>query len=847
MGPALWHGAWNLAAAAAGALREWIGGAARRGERSSHNGRPPRSIALWHDVRYAIRGMLKAPGFTGAVILTVAVGVGTTTSIFSVVHGVVLRPLPYHEPDRLVQIFQQNSITNRFGLSVVDYQAIEEQQRTFQTLGAVIPSEGTLTGRGQAVRVGLGRVTAGFFSTLGIRPVEGRGFDPNEDAPGANLVAVISHSFRERHFGSGTNAVGEAITLNGNDYTVVGVLPATARTIVGIRADIWPILQFETPSRRGPFGIRVIARMQPGVTLERAASDLAGISDRLFPVWASTFQDEEARLTPASLRDVIVGDVSGVLTMFLGAVGFVLLIAIANVANLTLARATGREREMALRTSLGATRGRLLRQLLVEHLLLASFGGALGLLLAIVGLDALVSLSPRLPRLDEVGLDGTVLAFSAVVTLGSGVLFGLAPMLRSMSGNLAAPLRAGGRTGTEGRSWNAVRGTLVTAEFALALPLLVGAALLLTSLSRLSRVDAGYNPDNLTSARVALPAGTYPDGAAVRRFWEQALPQINDIPGVRAAGISSALPPDDPGEINNFDLADRPVPAGTSQPVAPWSSVSPQFFDAMGVALLRGRIPDASDAPADPEVVAVSRGWAERFYPDSDVIGKQLYSGGCTAETCSPVTVVGVVGDVKYTGLDTADEGAVYQTFSQYTQRGVNLVVRSEGTMGPVMSGVRAVLHSIDPELPLARVQTMHERHAASVAQPRYWASLAALFASVGVILAAVGVYGVLSYFVSKQTRDIGVRMALGANAASVRKMVVRRGMTQASIGLGVGVMGTLLLTRWLEDLLFEVSPADPITFGGVVILLLVVALLACYWPARRATKVDPIRALAAE
>jgi predicted permease len=816
-------------------------------ERYKEEGRDARGVRwlvdLGQDLRYAVRMLRKNPGFTTVTMLTLALGIGATTAIFSVVDGVLLKPLPYHEPERLVVIFEQNSPTNQWPLSVVDYQAIEAQQRSFESLSGLERDRAILTGGEQPERVRVGRVTADWFNTLSVHPAEGRGFRPGEDSPGAERVAVISHAFRERYFGRGADVVGRTLVLDGESYAVVGVLARGVEAMAGWRAEIWPVLQLQPPTRRGPFFIQAVARLRSGISRQDAARDLAQVSERIFPVWADTFQDREARLTPFPLRDVMIGGVGGALLLLFGAVGFVLLIALANVANLQLARATVREREVAMRTSLGATRGRLVRQLLVESTTLAVLGGIAGTLLAVVALDVLIAMGPRLPRLDEVGVDARILGFTAVVTLVSGVLFGLAPLLHGISADLGSALRSGGRTGLQGKRSNALRGALVTAEFALALPLLVGAALLFTSLERLQRVDAGVDPENVMLARVSISPNKYPDAESAQRFWDRALPSLAAIPGVEVVGIGSGVPPDAPGTINNFDLADRPTPPGSSQPAVPWLVVSSGYFDALGIRLLRGRLPDETDTTNDPRVVAVSNRWAARFYPGEDVVGRQLYAGGNME---SPVTVVGVVSDVKYLGLASADESVVYESYTQNAWRSVNLVIRSRGT-SVTAAQLRDHLDALDPEVLLTNVQTMPDRLAASVSRPRYWATLVGIFAGVGVVLAAVGIYGVLSYFVSRQKRDIGIRMALGAEPSSVRRMVVGRGMVQAALGLGAGLAGALFLTRWLEGLLFQVSPTDPATFGAVSLLLFVVALVACYWPARRATKVDPIRVLTEE
>lgn len=795
------------------------------------------------DLRHAGRGLRKSPGFTIPAVLTLGLGIGATTAIFSVVDTVVLEPLPFPDSDRLVRIFQQNSPTNRWSISVADFQAVEEQQRIFVSVAAGREASATLTGRGRPERVAAFFATSEWFRTVGVEPIEGRGFLPGEDRPGAELVVVLSHTFRERTFGPGASVLGRTITLDGEAHTVVGVLPPGRRSLAGQIADVWPILQPETPARRGPFTLRAVARMRPGATIREATSELAAISERIFPIWAEGFSDENARLTPVPLRDVIVGDVGTALYLFLGAVAGVLLIGIANVANLLLARASGRGREMALRASLGATRVRLLRQLAVESLLLAALGGAAGVSIALVGLETLVRTNPGLPRLDEVSLDPSVLGFAGAVTLTAGLLFGLAPLLHGVSRDAAEGLRSAGRTATVGTGWRRVRSALVTAEFALALPLLVGAALLFGSFLRLRSVDPGYDPADLISARISLPAASYADASETTRFWDDAVRRIEEIPGVAAAGISTALPPHTSGFTNNFDLLDDPVAPGASQHVVPWSWVSPSFLRVLNVPLLQGRLLDESDQGA-PAVAVVSRSWVERYSRDRQVVGRQLYSGG---DTGTPVTIVGVVGDVKVTGLASSDDPAVYEPYAQAGFRDVNLLVRARGQAAGVLEQVHAEIESMDPELALANVQTMTERLSAAVSTPRYWTTLLGVFAGVGLLLAAIGVYGVLSYYVNRQTRDIGIRLALGAEPAAVRRLVLRQGMSRVGVGIAIGLAVTLLLTRLLESLLFGVSSTDPVTFAGVTLVLAFVALGSCSIPARRATRIDPARTLNAE
>lgn len=795
------------------------------------------------DLRQAVRGLRSNPGFAAVAVLTLGLGVGATTAIFSIVNSVVLAPLPYPKPDRLVRLFQQNSATNRWGLSAAEYLAIREQQTAFEFVAALRGGHATLSGRGPPERIEAWAATADWFRTIGVEPSEGRGFLAGEDRPGSARVVVLSHAFRDRVFGRDADVLGRSVTLDGEPHVVVGVLPPGRETLAGYRAEAWPILQMETPTRRGPFILRGFARLRPGVPMSEARLDLEAISERIFPVWVAGFTDRTAVLVPYALRDVIVGDIGNPLFLLFGAVGGVLLIAIANVANLLLVRATTREQEIALRTMLGATKGRVARQLLTESLLLAALGGVAGVALAYLGLETIVSTSPNLPRLDEVALDGRVLGFASAVTLTSGFIFGLAPLLHSTVRELGTSLRAGGRTASQRAGWARVRGILVTVEFAVALPLLVGSGLLLGSFLRLRSVGPGYDPDHLIAAQVALPAAAYPENADVIEFWDAALARIGEIPGVMAAGISTSLPPHG-NDTNNFDLLDRPVPVGAGQHVALWSWATPGYFEALGVALLKGRLPDEEDGRSTPPVVVVSESWARRYYPEQEVLGKQLYAGG---DTSNPMTVIGVIGDVKFGGLSASDDAAVYEPFVQASFRSVSLLVRASGSSGGVLGQLQEQIGSLDPGLPLANVETMRERLSASLAEPRYWTLLLGLFAALGLLLAAVGIYGVMSYYVRRQSRDIGIRIALGADPSAVRQLVIRRGMSRAALGITLGLATSLSLTRWLDSLLFEVSPTDPETLGGMVFLLAAIAFLACYLPASQATRIDPIRTLGVE
>lgn len=796
------------------------------------------------DLRHGARGLRRNPTFTGAAVLTLGLAIGVTAATYSVVDGVLLEPLPYPHSDQLVRFFEQNSPTNRWNVSVADFQAVLEQQESFDAVAALRTGQVTLTGRERPERLRAGRVSADWFRVLGIEPAEGRGFLAGEDTPGTARVVVVSAAFRDRVFGPEGVAIGETLVLDGTPHGVVGVLPPERATLAGYGADVWPILHLEPPTRRGPFFLRGFARLRSGVTLEAARADLARISERIYPIWSEGFSDREARITPYALQDVVVGGSRRGVWLFFGAVVGVLLIAVANVANLSLVRATGRDHEMALRTSLGASRRRITRQLLTESLLLATLGGLAAIPIAWVGLKTLVATSPALPRLDQVSLDLSVLAFTGAITAGAGILFGLAPLLRLESQSPVRTLRSGGRSGGRATGWGGLRPALVTVEFAMALPLLAGAALLLGSFLRLQRVDLGYEPSGLISARVSLPNASYDGYAEIMRFWDEALRRVEAIPGVVAAGISTGLPPDLRADTNNFDLLDKPVPAGASEHAVPWAWISPGFLTALGVAPQRGRLLLDSDGRDSVAVVVVSQAWAERYYPGDDALGKQLYVGG---DRSTPMTVVGVIGDVKSSGLAATENVLVYEPFAQAGFRDVHLLVRSERSVAGTLDRVRSELAALDPELPLSDVQTMEARVADAVESPRYWTTLIGLFAGLGLLLAAIGVYGVSSYDVARQRREIGIRVALGAAPRVVRAAVFARGMSRAGVGIGVGLAVSVALGRWLESLLFGVSATDPLTLGVAVLVLGGAAAVGCYLPAIRATRIDPIGALRAE
>lgn len=795
------------------------------------------------DIRYGVRGLRRNPGFTAAAGLTLALGIGATTAVFTVVDHVLLRPLPYPEADRLVEIRQQNSPTNIWNLSVADAQGIEELQTSMESFASLRREWAALTGRGTPEQILAGRASWNWFSTLGLQPAQGRGFVELDGSTASPEVVVISDAFRVRTFGPGEDPLGQSLTLDGVPHTIVGVLAPQWTSLAGYRADVWPILRLDTPTRRGPFLLKGVGRLRPEATLATVRADLDQVSETLFPRWADGFRDQTARLTPFDLRGYIVGDSGATLWFVLASVLGVLLIAVTNVANLLMVRATARRAELSLRAALGASGGRIAKQLVTESLVLAMVGGLAGLAVAWGGLELFKALGPQLPRLDEVALDGRVLAVSAIVTLATAVVFGLVPLLDAPSGSPSNGL--GGERGAgsgSGRLAGRLRGALVAGEFAIAFPILAAAALFASSLTHLTNVDPGYDPTNLVSAQIALPDQSYGEYAEIQEFWGETLRQLEQRPSVVSASVATALPPR-AFDTNNFDLVADPVPEGESEPVAVWNNASPSFFEVLDIPLLDGRLYNESDADGGP-VAVVSRSWAERFAGDRDPVGLQFYSGG---DRSVAVTVVGVVGDVKFSGLDTSDDAAVYEPFHQSWWGSARVVVRTRGSAEDAVTGIREVVGGLDPALPLSQVETMQVRLRDSVAEPRRWTVLLGLFSALGLTLSAIGAYGVLSFFVGRQSRELGIRMALGATPASVRQLVLRRGLGLAVAGTGVGLVLALIGTRWIRSLVFGVSPNDPVVLGLVAVSLLTVALVACLLPALRATRIDPIEALRAE
>jgi predicted permease len=794
---------------------------------------------LGADVRYAVRGLRRNPGFTATAVLVLGLGLGATTAVFSVMHAVVLADLPYPDPDRLVIVVEKNSPTNAWNISTADATAIREQQRSFEAWGEVSRSEAALSGTGSPERIAVVRASAGYFKAVGVPVARGRLIEPRDEAQDAPPVVIVTNALAERLLGGADKALGRAITLDGISHAVVGILPPGRDELGGARAPVWPALKLRAPVRRGPFWLRGFGRLKQGVTMEMATADLAAISRRILPLWPD-FPDSLAKLTPIPLRERFVGQARGQVGIFAGAVLLVLLLAITNVATLVLVRASAREPEVAVRVMLGAGRGRIARLLVTENIMMTLAAAAAGLLLASFGLKLAVSQLPNLPRIQNATLDWRAVTFAIAAALLSGILVSLSPVaaLSNRTGIGADARRAG-----TGRRTNTVRSALVTAEFALALPLLVGAGLLLNSFVRLSRVDPGFDPEGLVAVGVALPQARYPEGPEIQRFWRQAEQRLTEIPGVTAFGLASDIPPDNSGNYDNFNLVDHPVPAGQSEPASPWYYVTSGYFGALGVPLLDGRLFTAADSGNGPPAVVVSRGWANKYFPKEQAVGRLLIQGGCYA--CPRTTIVGVVGDIKNLGLGTQDE-AVYGPVTQSNNRSMNLVVRTSASNAATFRALRESVRALDTELPLEE-STIVDRFDDSLADPRRWTAVLGAFAAVGVALAALGVFGLMSYVVRQRRREIGVRLALGAQPGTVTKFIVARGMRYAVLGSSIGLVVTLALTRRLSTLLFGVSAKDAATIAVTASLLLGVALVACWLPGRRAARIKPLEAISTE
>jgi putative ABC transport system permease protein len=796
--------------------------------------------SIFKDIRYGLRSLLKRPGFTAIALIALALGIGANTAIFSLVNAVVLQPLPFPEPDRLVWVYGNiRNGGNRASVSPLDFLDYRSQNKTFAQFAAssTLPVPVTLTGSGEPERLTASAVTGNYFDAFGIAPALGRGFSLENEKSGQDQVTVLSHALWQKRFGGDPGIINKTIVLDGKACEVIGVM--SAEVTLPQTAQLWVPLNFDSSPdmkmRKAHF-LRPIGRLKPGVTLAQAQADTDLIAGQLEKQFPDSNTGWNLRLV--SLRDQLVGPSRTPLFILFGAVGFVLLIACANVANLLLVRAAARQKEIALRTALGASRFRIVRQMITESLLLAIIGGALGALLAAWGVKLLVSLSEgSIPVTANVKIDTTVLAFTLLISIVTGLLFGLAPAFRTMKVNLIDSLKDGTRGSGEGTLRNRTRSLLVVFESAVAVMLLIGAGLLVRSLIVLQQVDPGFDPNNVLSVRIDLSRGKYNTPEKSSNFFRELETRVSNLPGVETAGFVTELPLS--GQLNDmpFTVEGRPTAGPSDAFGADFRRVNQNYFSAMRIPLLRGRNFTEQEVRQSDKVIIVSQQLVNAAFPNEEALGKRLITG--MNETYE---IVGIVGDIRHQSLQGQPFAAMYMP-TRATGR-MNLVIRTQSDPLSLVSGVRKEVQAIDPDQPIAAVKTMKDWVDSSVAGPRYRTTLLALFAALAMVLAATGIYGVMSYSVAQRTHEIGVRMALGARRVDVLNLVVRQGMMLTVIGVILGLGGAFALTRVMSTLLFGVTAKDPITFGVVAVLLIAVAFIACFVPARRATKVDPLVAL---
>ena len=812
---------------------------------------------LWQDVRYGARMLLKTPGVSIIVIIALALGIGANSAIFSVVNAVLLRPLPFDQPDSLVFLNEKSPVLDEMSISYPNFTDWRAQNQSFEKMGVYNRGSYNLTGAGEAERIVTAQMSADLFSVLRVNALHGRLFTNDEDKPGAAPVVILSYGLWQRRFGGQTSILNQAITLNGKSYTVIGIMPQSYA--YPTRAEMYvPVGQLSDQpgwQQRGNHpGLYGVARLKPGVTIEQADADMNTIAVNLEKQYPDSNPGNRVRLRP--LMEIFVVDVRRALWVIFGVVGFVLLIACANIANLLLARATARKKEMAIRTAVGASRRRIVQQLLTESVLLSLIGGAIGLVLARWGVDLILYMSPdAIPRSREIGLDWTVLAFTIGISFLTGILFGLIPAIQAGEVDVHETLKETGR-GTTGRQW--LRSSLVVLEVATTLVLLIGAGLLIRSFYLLQKVNPGFSHEHLTSFSVSLPEKKYANQEARSTFYNTLLENVRALPGVESAAAASGLPLGNNGWQTSFTVDGQPPPERDRTPLMEACVVTPDYFRAMNIPVLRGRVfTDRDDRShlagqdlsklnenlreiAGLKSIVIDEEFAKRHWPNEDPIGKRVRIGG--ADHDNPLLeVIGVVGRVKMESLNqNSDRVQGYMAFNEIPFGDMTVLIKGASDPNQLISSVRNTVKSIDPDQPIYNPLTMDEIRADSVAGERLNLTLFSLFAGIALVLAIVGIYGVMSYSVTQRTHEIGIRMAIGARPRDVFTMILGHGMKLALIGVVIGLVGAFALTRLMATMLFGVEPTDATTFAGISLILITVALLACYLPGRRATKVEP-------
>ena len=811
------------------------------------------------DIRYSLRRLLKSPAFTGIVILTLGLGIGANTAIFSVVNTVLLRPLPFREPDRLITInhFYRSAALNNLeaGVSAIGFRDYRDKTKSFQNVAVESGWNANLTGTGDPERVPASRVSGDYFKVLGVPAALGRTFGPDEDVQGKNQVVVISNGLWRRVFGADPHVVGKTIQLNSQSYTVVGVMPEGFYSFFNRNADIWTPLALDpsqfTPDRYTNEWLNLLARLQPGVSVHQAAAEMTALADQLKRTYPNQLGPEWT-LKVTSLNQLATGKIRPALLVLLGAVGFVLLIACANVANLLLARVTSRQKEIAIRTALGAERWTLVRQLLTESVILAIAGGVLGLAIAYWSVKSLVAAVPSIPRGSEVGIDGTVMLFTLGVSVFTGLLFGIVPALQTSRSSLHETLKDGGRSGSADVSGAVMRRVLVVGEVALALMLLIGAGLMIESVARLQHVNPGFDPDHLLTFDVALPNVKYPSDTARRQFFDAALERIGQVPGVVAVGGTSTMPFSGDWSTASFQI--QGYTPGPKQP-GPWGDiriVSPDFFRTLRIPIEQGRVFTQQDGPGQHWVAVIDEEFVHKYFRDQNPLGKRITFGPLPgSKEPAWIDIVGVVGHTMHEALDAKPRIQLYLSYRQlppaFSMSNMSVAVRTTGDPLLMARPVREALHTVDKDMPMSNVKSMNDMLETSLGQRRLSMILLGAFSAIALLLASLGIYGVLAYSVTQRSRELGIRMALGAARARVLRLVVGQGMALAALGIVIGLVGALLLTRLLSSQLYSITATDPTTFVGVSGLLGAIALVATLVPALRATRVDPVVALREE
>lgn len=790
-----------------------------------------------------MRSLLKKPGFTLTAVIALALGIGANTAIFSVINGVLLRSLSYSNPERIVMLWER-SLTGKEIRNVVspgNFLDWQKQSTSFEHMAALADQRVNLTGgSGEPEEIKAQFVSQPFFPALGVQPLVGRSFLPEEDTVGNDLVIVLSHELWRTRFASDPEIVGKQATISGRQRTIVGVMPPgfhfldnQVRAWMPLALD--PAIDYREKAGRY---LRAVARLTPAVTVQQAQSELTGIAKQLEQAFSKKNTGWGVNVVP--IHEQVVGEIRPILIVLLAAVAFVLLIACANVANLLLSRAVARSKELALRAALGASRLRLVRQMLAESVLLALMGGVLGVLLAYWGIQVLIAFGPdNIPRLNEITIDPRVLGFTFGISLLTGVLFGLIPALQASRPDLNDALKEGSRGSTGGRS-RTFRNVFVVAEVSLALVLLIGAGLMIRSFMQLQSVQTGFNPENVLTMRAQLPRKKYPEPHQILDFFKQAQARVAALPGVQAVGAISYLPLTGLASRDGFKIVGQPPPAPGEEPGVEVRVITPTYFQAMGIPLLKGRLLDERDVK-ESRVLLINETLAKKYFPNQDPVGKQIE---VSWDGSGPDEIVGIVGDIKEGALEKEPEPAIYWTHPRVPYSGMALVVRTSGDAARFGTAIQKEIRAIDPEQPIADVRTMKEVIAKSIARPRFNTLLLTIFAGVALVLASVGLYGVMNYSAQQRTHEVGIRMALGATRADIMRLVVGNGMLLTIIGIGIGVVASWGLTRVMQSFLFGVGATDAITFIAVSALLILVALIANFIPARKATRVNPVIAL---